>query len=149
MGHILSPYYDCVLEKHGHQFFTAEHLFHYEKCLFFKSNKIAENVLEEGDCFSVAKLTKQFAINHAWIKTRDNIMKSILLLKLSSCKALQLYFLKLRQKPEKYNFVFASHCVPYWSCGLRKKMAELVPEDCYPDHNRLGKLWTKLLYNED
>jgi len=143
---VLSPYYDCVLIKHGHEFFTAEHLFHYEKSLFFKSKKVAEDILEEGDCFNVANLTKDFVVNQAWIKARDKIMQNILLLKLSSCKALQLYFSKLKQSKEKYKFVFSSHRCPYWSCGLRKRMAELTPEDCYPDHNKLGKMWTKLLY---
>ena len=143
----LSNDYSCVMLKHDHIFTSCTQLYFYEMALYHDNACIASDILQAKTIKKIISLSKTIRPKTSWYLDRDEIMHSIVWMKINNIK--RRVILELQQSKGKLivNPGHISHS--YFTCGLSRKMAEITPPSQFPGTDMMSVFWEKLLNDEE
>ena len=128
--------FQCYLKKDEREFQSAYQIYLYELILFHSGDS------DEAYKLSQQKTNETIKCNEEWYKSRDSVMKNILILKLHQIMEVKNQLTVLQNK----NIVYIDNNIDkYWSCGCKAKIAPLMNENSFPGMNKLGMLWKEII----
>ena len=124
----LSNFYLCPISYKGENFRSVEHIYQYEKAIFFDNDHLADQIFVAKSARQAKKLSKQLPKSRLWDKNKLKFMENLLDLKYEQCPA-------FRNKLHQSRKNKITHTVPdpFWGIGHDGK-----------GHDHFGILLTKL-----
>ena len=145
--HCLSNDYPCLLRKQEKQFRSCSQLYYYEMAMSNGCPDVANEIVKAKKDERMYHLVKNITVKDEWYACRDEIMMSVIQLKIDNMK----YRIIVELEDFRNRIIVhpGSRVDRYWTCGIQRKLAQITPPAQFPGENALSKIWYGFLKDDE